>query len=74
MIFSVERKFGKFAELDESVVFRTTISLPKKADKNKKHALTRAAKGGKTQISENFSEEPNVITVIFLVVQQHMQS
>ena len=54
--------FGKFAELDDSVVSRTTISLPKKADKNKKHALARAAKGGKTQILENFSEDPNVIT------------
>lgn len=54
--------FGKFAELDENVVSRTTISLPKKADKNKKHALARAAKGGKTQILENFSEDPNVIT------------
>ncbi len=54
--------FGKFAELDENVVSRTTISLPKKADKNKKHALARAAKGGKTQILENFTEDPNVIT------------
>ena len=54
--------FGKFSELDESVVSRTTLSLPKKADKNKKHALARAAKGGKTQILENFSEDPNVIT------------
>ena len=54
--------FGKFSELDESVVARTTISLPKKADKNKKHALARAAKGGKTQILENFTEDPNVIT------------
>lgn len=54
--------FGKFSELDESVIARTTISLPKKADKNKKHALARAAKGGKTQILENFSEDPNVIT------------
>ena len=54
--------FGKFSELDESVVSRTTISLPKKADKNKKHALARAAKGGKTQILENVSEDPNAIT------------
>ncbi len=54
--------FGKFAELDENVISRTTISLPKKADKNKKHALARAAKGGKTQILENFTEDPNVIT------------
>ena len=54
--------FGKFSELDESVVSRTTISLPKKADKNKKHALARAAKGGKTQLLENVSEDPNVIT------------
>ncbi len=55
-------KVGKFTELDERVVSRTTISLPKKADKNKKHALARAAKGGKTQILENISEDPNVIT------------
>ena len=54
--------FGKFSELNESVVSRTTISLPKKANKNKKHALARAAKGGKTQILENFSEDPNAIT------------
>lgn len=54
--------FGKFSELDESVVSRTTISLPKQADKNKKHALARAAKGGKTQLLENVSEDPNVIT------------
>lgn len=54
--------FGKFAELDESVVSRTTIVLPQKVDKNKKHALARAAKGGKTQILENFAEDPNVIT------------
>jgi len=54
--------FGKFSELGENVVSRTTISLPKNADKNKKHALARAAKGGKTQILENFSEDPNVIT------------
>ncbi len=54
--------FGKFGLLDESVVSRTSFSLPKKADKNKKHALARAAKGGKTQILENVSEDPNVIT------------
>jgi hypothetical protein len=53
--------FGKFSELDESVVSRTSISLPKKADKNKKHALARAAKGGKTELLENFTEDPNVI-------------
>ena len=54
--------FGKFSELDESVITRTAISLPTKADRNKKHALARAAKGGKTQILENFSEDPNFIT------------
>ncbi len=54
--------FGKFSELSENVVSRATISLPKKADKNKKHALARAAKGGKSQMLENVSEDPNVIT------------
>lgn len=54
--------YGKFSELDPSVVSRTTISLPKNADKNKKHALARAAKGGATQILENVSEDPAAIT------------